>query len=225
MPVPSSINDLSPTPALNSPAGSEPPSSTDDYLRSLSAFIKQVNDAPVTTARLANVSVTADKLADNAVTADKLEATAVIKVLQAAYPIGSIYINAASATNPATLLGFGTWVAFGSGRVIVGQDTGDASFDLLEETGGSKNAIVVSHSHTLTGTTNTTGAHQHGVGGGTFGAGGGGAFASGSTESVLSTSAGDHAHTVSGTANTTGTSGVNANLQPYIVVRMWKRTV
>jgi hypothetical protein len=32
------------------------------------------------------------------------------------YPVGSIYINATSAINPATLLGFGTWTAFGAGR-------------------------------------------------------------------------------------------------------------
>ena len=44
MPVPSSISDLSTTPALNSPPGSESPSSIDDYLRTLSAFIRQIND-------------------------------------------------------------------------------------------------------------------------------------------------------------------------------------
>ena len=35
--------------------------------------------------------------------------------LQQVYPVGSIYINASVTTNPATLLGFGTWVAFGLG--------------------------------------------------------------------------------------------------------------
>jgi len=39
--------------------------------------------------------------------------------LQALHPVGSIYINATNSTNPATLLGFGTWVAFGAGRVPV----------------------------------------------------------------------------------------------------------
>jgi len=51
------------------------------------------------------------------------------------YPVGSIYMNASSATNPGTLLGFGTWVEFGSGKMLVSQDTGDASYDTLEETG------------------------------------------------------------------------------------------
>lgn len=140
------------------------------------------------------------------------------------YPIGSIYINAGVTTNPATLLGFGTWVAFGAGKVLVGQDTGDASFNTLEETGGSKDAVVVSHTHT--GSTNTTGEHSHTVDivriNGNL------------TNNILNTvqdsavtststnTAGSHNHTV--TINSTGSSGTNANLQPYVVVKMWKRT-
>ena len=38
-----------------------------------------------------------------------------VATLQAVYPVGSIYINAASSTNPGTLLGFGTWAALGAG--------------------------------------------------------------------------------------------------------------
>jgi len=36
----------------------------------------------------------------------------------AAYPIGSIYMSTVS-TNPATLFGFGTWVAYGQGRMPI----------------------------------------------------------------------------------------------------------
>jgi len=61
--------------------------------------------------------------------------------LAASYPVGSIYMNATVATNPNTLLGFGTWIAFGAGRVPVGLNAGDAAFDTVEETGGSKDAI------------------------------------------------------------------------------------
>ena len=74
----------------------------------------------------------------------------VTAALVAVYPVGSIYINATSSTNPATLLGFGTWTAFGAGRVMVGLDASDALFDTAEETGGSKNATLVSHTHTAT---------------------------------------------------------------------------
>ena len=55
MPVPSSLNDLSTTPSLNSPAGSESPALVDDYLRTHAAFIKQVSDAGALKANDADV--------------------------------------------------------------------------------------------------------------------------------------------------------------------------
>lgn len=147
------------------------------------------------------------------------------------YPVGSIYINAAVSTNPATLLGFGTWVSFGTGRVLVGVDSSDSAFDTLGETGGSKDAIVVSHSHTYSGTTDSSGDHQHRESIGVVGTFGTGASAyrgnysgseSGTTD--LTSSAGSHSHTFSGSTSSSGSSGTNANLQPYITVYMWKRT-
>ena len=62
-----------------------------------------------------------------------------------AFPVGAVFISVDS-TNPATTLGYGTWVAFGAGRVLVGLDTGDTDFDTVEETGGSKTA---SYNHDL----------------------------------------------------------------------------
>ena len=56
-------------------------------------------------------------------------------------PVGSLHVTV-DPTNPATTLGYGTWAAFGTGRVIVGVDVGDADFDTVEETGGSKTATV-----------------------------------------------------------------------------------
>jgi hypothetical protein len=147
----------------------------------------------------------------------------VTAALGAIYPVGSIYINATSSSNPSTLLGFGTWEAFGAGRVMVGLNASDALFDTAEETGGSKDSIVVSHTHTATV---TDPGHTHTV-----------TVANQST-TVDSTSGGDNRPAVSSTSlttasaftsitvsnSTTGSSGTNANLQPYIVVRMWKRT-
>lgn len=43
MPVPSAITDLSTTAASNSPAGSEAPTTADDYLRAHASFIAQLN--------------------------------------------------------------------------------------------------------------------------------------------------------------------------------------
>jgi microcystin-dependent protein len=91
---------------------------------------------------------------------------------------------------------------------LVGQDTTDISFDTLEETGGSKDAVVVSHSHTLYAQF----ADADGVGG------------QATTPIRTGAEAYRHYETVSGsTAVTTGESGTNKNLQPYIVVKMWKR--
>lgn len=57
------------------------------------------------------------------------------------YPIGCIYITV-DPLNPSTLFG-GTWVTWGSGRVPVGVNTGDAEFNIVEKEYGSK-------THTLT---------------------------------------------------------------------------
>jgi hypothetical protein len=154
----------------------------------------------------------------------KIATTAFVQAaLAAAYPVGSIYINATSSTNPATLLGFGTWVAFGAGRVPVGLDAGNAAFDTAEETGGSADAIVVSHTHTATV---TDPGHTHEVdyfysftGGGT------GVNFLTNTPRAGGFNLRNASTGVTVANSTTGSSATNANLQPYIVVRMWKRTV
>ena len=91
----------------------------------------------------------------------KIATTAFVQAaLSALYPLGSIYINATNSTNPGTLLGFGTWDAFGAGNVPVGYDSSNSRFNAGEKTGGSANSIVVSHNHTAT-TTVSGGAHTH----------------------------------------------------------------
>lgn len=150
----------------------------------------------------------------------KFATTAFVQAaLASLYPVGSIYINASSSTNPATLLGFGTWTAFGAGRVMVGLDAGNAAFDTAEETGGSADAIVVSHTHTATV---TDPGHIHTTAG--YGSGSGAVFGNGGGifQNNVPTASATTGITVSN--STTGSSGTNANLQPYIVVRMWKRT-
>jgi hypothetical protein len=136
------------------------------------------------------------------------------------YPVGSIYTNATDATNPGTLLGFGTWTAFGAGRVPVGFDAGNALFDAAEETGGSADAITVSHTHTATvtdpGHTHTSNANVNNA-----------QNLAGGPSTTLSrqTATIDPAFTgISVAISTTGSSGTDANYQPYITVYMWKRT-
>jgi hypothetical protein len=54
-----------------------------------------------------------------------------------AFPIGSLFFAAVS-TNPATLLGYGTWAAWGPGRVFVCYADGDPDFGTLGAEGGAK---------------------------------------------------------------------------------------
>ena len=144
------------------------------------------------------------------------------------YPVGSVYTNASVSTNPATLLGFGTWTAFGAGRVMVGFDSGNALFDAAEETGGSADAITVSHTHTAT-TTSTDSGHSHGstVGSGFISNGGSEQLAGGNNlnfgrPNTTATATASISSTT--TVASAGSSGTNANYQPYITVYMWKRT-
>ena len=133
--------------------------------------------------------------------------TAAVAALDAAainaivYPVGSIYTNMAVATNPATLLGMGTWVAYAEGRVLVGK-AGSGTFDTLDESLGAE---------TTTLTVAQLPAHTH-------------------TESyMILDGAGNKIDGSQGsiaTQNTGSTGGGQAhtNLQPSVTVYMWKRT-
>jgi hypothetical protein len=150
--------------------------------------------------------------------------TQVSSLLESVYPVGSIYTNASNSTNPGTLFGFGTWVAFGAGRVMVGRDPSDPLFDTAGETGGSKDAVVVSHTHTATSVVTDPG-HTHSIRNdnnnqnGSIPNGGNGSNPSSTTVGNSTTGI-----TVATTVASTGFSGTNANLQPYITVYMWQRT-
>ena len=142
------------------------------------------------------------------------------------YPVGSIYTNATVSTNPGTLLGFGTWTAFGAGRVMVGFDSGNALFDTAEETGGAADATLPSHTHTATSTVTDPG-HLHGVVHDQDSDSAGSSISGASNESPSATKNTNTAVTgitVATTNASAGTSGTNANYQPYITVYLWKRT-
>jgi hypothetical protein len=120
------------------------------------------------------------------------------------FKVGDILISTSSANPSATFEGT-TWVAWGAGRVPVGFNSGDASFDTVEETGGAKThtlttSEIPSHSHSLTVLATNTG------GGGNV-------------------SVGNNPPINSGSTGSTGGGGSHNNLQPYIVAYMWKRTV
>lgn len=129
--------------------------------------------------------------------------SAVANILNLVYPVGSIYTNATDDTNPGTLLGVGTWEAFGQGRVMVGKAS-SGTFATAGATGGAE-------THTLT--VNEMPSHNHDIGG--YGP----------------TIGGEQYYMFTKTVENYGLKSTQArgggaphnNLQPYIVVYMWKR--
>jgi hypothetical protein len=127
-------------------------------------------------------------------------------------PFGSLYFNATDNTDPATLLGYGTWTAFGQGRVILGVGTGtdsnaeDQTF-AQGDTGGE-------YDHTLT--ISEMPAHTHKI--------------AVKTPPSQETFAGDDVmrpdptFATNNATSSTGGDGAHNNLQPYIAVYIWKRT-
>ena len=88
---------------------------------------------------------------------------------------------------------------------------GAGSTYAVNASGGSANAILVSHTHTFTGT--ALGTHQHTVGG--IGNGAADGSNSGAWYNGSSNTSAVSAGTPAGTNSTEGSSGTNANLPPY----------
>lgn len=148
---------------------------------------------PTNAVKMANItdqSVTRNKLQDGCVSEDKLDENVVGKLnktgggitLDAVYPVGSVYISF-NDTSPKTLFGFGEWNKI-EGRFLFASDSSHAS----GTTGGSNDAVVVSHSHT--GTADRAGSHTHTT------------STESHTHSATTESAGKHTHE-------TGQSGYN----------------
>ena len=139
-----------------------------------------ITDHSVTKSKIQDGCVSEDKLAENVV--EKLNKTGGGVTLDAVYPVGSVYISF-NATSPETLFGFGKWSKI-EGRFLFASDSNHAS----GTTGGSNDAVVVSHSHT--GTADSGGSHTHTT------------STESHTHSATTASAGKHTHE-------TGQSGYN----------------
>lgn len=188
-------------------------------------------------------------LQDN-ITVSELVNALKVEMLKIENPVGHIRMETTN-INPATYLGFGTWVLWGSGRVPVGVDKSDTSFNTVEKTGGSKTVNTL-HSHTIashshggetgrhTLTINEMPAHTHDawqVSSSTTQSSSANALPSATTwtnklwnvENFAKSKGGGagHSHTIpdSGqlTTSTVG-NGFSSLLQPYITCYMWKRT-
>ena len=167
----------------------------------------------------ASKAVTADANKDitgarNLTITGALSAGSGLITLADVYPVGSIYINAAVATNPGTLLGFGTWVAFGTGRTMVGIDASQTEFDTLGEESGSKThqlteAELPSHQHDQGYGADQT--PRHGI-------------TTGLSSVRIDNDGNAFNSTTAARTSSVGSDTAHNNLQPYIVVYMWRRT-
>ena len=162
----------------------------------------------------------ATTVADNTDSSTKIATTAFVQSvktlgLQSVFPVGSIYTSYRVSTDPATVLGFGTWTAI-EGKVLAGYQSGDTDFGTAGGTGGSKDAVVVQHNHTITDP-----GHNHTVS--TYATS---TPASGSDVPILysTTTRTTSTSTTGITINNEGVSGTGKNLQPYVTVHMWRRT-
>jgi microcystin-dependent protein len=169
---------------------------------------------------------------------------------KAIWPVGSIYTTTSAGFDPNSYFG-GTWIAFGAGRVLVGQDAGQAEFDVIEETGGEKTHVLTTqempshthvqnaHTHIQDPHTHVQNAHSHTeqVQGGTTAsttgthimasAATGGSLRNAGQSTVTATAVNQNATATNQNATAvnqnTGGGEAHNNLQPYIVVKMWKR--
>ena len=153
--------------------------------------------------------------------------------LQSAYPVGSIYMSTV-ATSPATLFGFGTWVTFGTGRMLISQD---GSTYTAGSTGGSATTTLAttnlpSHSHSATSVSNTSDpghSHNSGAGSGFLSNGGSEQLAGGNNlnfarpTTTASAVTGLSVSTTTTIGNTGSGTAFNT-ISPYIAVYMWNRT-
>jgi microcystin-dependent protein len=167
-----------------------------------------------------------------------------------AFPVGSVFIAVVN-TNPGTLLGYGTWSSFAAGRVLVGIDAGQTEFDTVEETGGSKThtlttAEMPSHTHVQDAHTHVQNSHNHTQDAHTHNflprsatTGAVSSIVTGTLDTSSTISGSNQPHIQAATATnqaatavnqnatavnqSTGGGGSHNNLQPYIVVYMWKR--
>ena len=144
-----------------------------------------------------NGNIDENNLKNAGISKEKLKA----EVYESMYPIGSQYVNFTDNTNPATLLGFGTWSAV-VGRMVVGYDATQSEFNAAEKTGGHKELQAHSHGFKVN--------IQHGDGEVTGG------------ESLMSGLQINGRRRYTDTTAISGT-GDGKNLPPYVVAYVWKR--
>ena len=125
----------------------------------------------------------------------------------------------AVATNPATLLGVGTWVAYAEGEVLVGKES-SGTFDTLDESLGAE-TVSASTTGSTTLTTSQIPSHSHTI----QRVGGSSGSSTGVTPGVNKDDAGTiSTNATGGGSGHTHTVPAHSTLQPSVTVYIWKRT-
>ena len=148
---------------------------------------------------------------------DTLYEKTMTDVLNAMYPVGSIYTSTSS-TNPHDIIG-GEWTRIKDTFLLAAGDTYTADDGThTTATAGSADAVLVSHSHTV----NTY--HRHGMEN-IFSAGSGGSGSAyvnqNSRNSVVRYT--DYQGNTAAPTTTEGESGTGKNMPPYLTMYVWKR--
>ena len=161
--------------------------------------------------RYAKYDADGNDISDTYAKKDDMEAA-----MQRMYPVGSIYFSAVG-TNPSELFGFGTWQAWGAGRVPVGVDASQTEFNAVEKTGGEK-------AHALT--INEMPSHTHEISYRPIGDPSDDPFALFKSDGGITgtyNSPGTELSQDALEAKAAGGGQAHNNLQPYITCYMWKR--
>ena len=176
---------------------------------------------------LKNIDTEISKITSGETVAGKADKILVLggyaSILDAVYPIGSIYMSV-SPTNPGSLFG-GTWEVWGAGRVPVSVDANDKDFKVVEQNGGTKDAQVPYHTHSVfSGSQGAAGVDVF-VGGDASGLNVKSPSGSAANGYLITIDRLDSRYNNTNVANTSAAGKNNAsNLQPYITCYMWKRT-
>ena len=135
------------------------------------------------------------------------------QVFDMVFPVGTI-THRYDTQNPGSLYPGTTWTSLGSGRVLVGISS-DSDFDTIGETGGEKThtlttAEMPAHKHVTyyADTEDVMGAYPNGV----------------AATNKIGPSAATNTDNVWPYTSTEGGGGPHNNLQPYVVVAIWRRT-
>ena len=141
-----------------------------------------------------------------------LEASQIHNLIDIVYPVGSIYMSV-NTVSPSVLFGFGVWEKI-EDKFLLGSGTTYAN----GSTGGSADAVIVSHSHQSSADGEYIVTSEEDMANNTRVA-----YSASGNRWVDGQTSQSHFHHRTRTS-TVGEDGTGKNMPPYITVNIWKRT-